>query len=85
MYKGRYESSFSFEHCWNELRYQPKLMEELEIKQQKTKKTATAINLEDTNETPGLKQVDLERPPERKAKKERQNKRKRSDGGNEGL
>lgn len=69
-------------------------MEDYEIKQQKTKKTATpgvsscspaTINLEDMNETAGLKYVDLERPLGRKAEKERQNNCKRSDGGNDGT
>ncbi|KAF8402425.1 hypothetical protein HHK36_013381 [Tetracentron sinense] len=79
-------TSFQFEHCWNKLRYQPKWL--LESSQKKNLKkyknktptsscpfTPNLINLgedDDSHDT----FVDLERPPGRKAKKERLNKRK---------
>ncbi|CAL5410251.1 unnamed protein product [Camellia sinensis] len=93
LYKELYKSSFSFEHCWHELRDQPKWREEYSMKKQKTKKVATpsvccpctpgTINLED-NDASHNDNVDLERPPGRKTEKERLNKRKNKDRGNEG-
>ena len=41
LYKELYKSSFPFEHCWNELRYQPKWMEDSQANKQKTKHNAT--------------------------------------------
>ncbi|KAI8011813.1 Transcription factor RF2b [Camellia lanceoleosa] len=93
LYKELYKSSFPFEHCWHELRDQPKWREEYSMKKQKPKKLATpsvcspsaldSINLED-NDVLHNDNVDLERPPGRKAEKERLNKRKNKDRGNEG-
>ncbi|KAI7988559.1 hypothetical protein LOK49_LG13G00498 [Camellia lanceoleosa] len=93
LYKELYNSSFPFEHCWHELRDQPKWREEYSMKKQKPKKVATpsvcspsapdSINLED-NDVLHNDNVDLERPPGRKAEKERLNKRKNKDRGNEG-
>ncbi|KAI7992151.1 hypothetical protein LOK49_LG12G01090 [Camellia lanceoleosa] len=93
LYKELYKSSFPFEHCWHELRDQPKWREEYSMKKQKPKKVATpsvcspsapdSINLED-NDVLHNDNVDLERPPGRKAEKERLNKRKNKDRGNEG-
>ena len=40
LYNELYKSSFPFEHCWNELRYQPKWMEDPQAKKQKTKHNA---------------------------------------------
>ncbi|XP_028073585.1 glutathione S-transferase T3-like [Camellia sinensis] len=93
LYKELYKSSFPFEHCWHELRDQPKWREEYSMKKQKPKKVATpgvcspsapdSINLED-HDVSHNDNVDLERPPGRKAEKERLNKRKNKDRGNEG-
>ncbi|KAI8011378.1 hypothetical protein LOK49_LG06G01328 [Camellia lanceoleosa] len=93
LYKELYKSSFPFEHCWHELRDQPKWREEYSTKKQKPKKVATpgicspsapdSINLED-NDVSHNDNVDLERPPGRKAEKERLNKRKNKDRGKEG-
>ncbi|XP_028054603.1 glutathione S-transferase T3-like [Camellia sinensis] len=93
LYKELYKSSFPFEHCWHELRDQPKWREEYSMKKQKPKKVATpgvcspsapdSINLED-NDVSHNDNVDLERPPGRKAEKEHLNKRKNKDRGNEG-
>ncbi|CAL5323674.1 unnamed protein product [Camellia sinensis] len=93
LYKELYKSSFPFEHCWRELRDQPKWREEYSMKKQKPKKVATpgvcspsapdSINLED-HDVSHNDNVDLERPPGRKAEKERLNKRKNKDRGNEG-
>ncbi|KAL7238907.1 hypothetical protein ACSBR2_004912 [Camellia fascicularis] len=93
LYKESYKSSLAFEHCWHELRDQPKWREEYSVKKQKTKKVATpgicspstpdSVNLEN-NDVSHNDNVDLERPPGRKAKKERLNKRKNKDSGNEG-
>ena len=41
LYRELYKSSFPFEHCWNELRYQPKWMEDSQAKKQKSKHNAT--------------------------------------------
>ena len=41
VYKELHKSSFLFEHCWNELRYNPKWMEDSQSKKQKTKSAAT--------------------------------------------
>ncbi|KAI8001376.1 hypothetical protein LOK49_LG09G02434 [Camellia lanceoleosa] len=93
LYKELYKSSFLCEHCWHELRDQPKWREEYNMKKQKTKKVATpgvcspctlgTINLED-NDASHNDNVDLERPPGRKTENERLNKRKNKDRGNEG-
>ncbi|XP_028068935.1 glutathione S-transferase T3-like [Camellia sinensis] len=93
LYKELYKSSFPFEHCRHELRDQQKWREEYSMKKQKPKKVATpgvcspsapdSINLED-NDVSHNDNVDLERPPGRKAEKERLNKRKNKDRGNEG-
>ncbi|KAI7981769.1 NADPH-dependent thioredoxin reductase 3 [Camellia lanceoleosa] len=92
LYKELYKSSFPFEHCWHELRDQPKWREEYSMKKQKPKKVVTpgvcsptrvdSINLED-NDVSHNDNVGLERPPGRKAEKERLNKRKNKDRGNE--
>ena len=74
VYKEPHKSSFPFEHCWNELRYNPKWMEDSQSKKQKTKSDATpsssnpstpeSVNIEDDS-------GGLERPMGRKAAKER--------------
>ena len=73
VYKELHKSSFPFEHCWNELRYNLKWMEDSQSKKQKTKSGATPsssnpstlelVNIEDDN-------GGLERPIGRKAAKE---------------
>ena len=80
VYKELHKSSFPFEHCWNELRYNPKWMEDSQSKKQKTKSGATpsssnpltpeSVNIEDDS-------GGLERPTGRKAVKERARKSKR--------
>ncbi|KAF5933404.1 hypothetical protein HYC85_029575 [Camellia sinensis] len=84
---------FTKTHTTARLRDQPKWREEYSTKKQKPKKVATpgvcspsapdSINLED-NDVSHNDNVDLERPPGRKAEKERLNKRKNKDRGNEG-
>ncbi|KAF8393072.1 hypothetical protein HHK36_021313 [Tetracentron sinense] len=77
---------FQFEHCWNELRYQPKwLLETSQRQNQKKNKNKTptssypstpdSINLREDDDSHGTF-VELERPPGRKAEKELLNKRK---------
>ena len=79
--------SFQFEHCWNVLRFQPKWLEDCQKKKPVKNKirspTVCASNSEnevilgdDNNEGSNL--VDLERPPRRKAKKDKK-KRKGKD------
>ena len=75
VYKELHKSSFPFEHCWNELRYNPKWMEDSQSKNQKTKSGATpsssnpstpeSVNIE--NDSGGL-----ERPRLRKSEQESQ-------------
>ena len=79
VYKELHKSSFPFEHCWNELRYNPKWMEDSQSKKQKTKSGATpsssnpstpeSVNIEDDS-------GGLERPIGRKVAKERARKSK---------
>ena len=79
VYKELHKSSFPFEHFWNELRYNPKWMEDSQSKKQKTKSGATpsssnpstpeSVNIEDDS-------GGLERPMGRKAAKERARKSK---------
>ena len=79
VYKELHKSSFPFEHCWNELRYNPKWMEDSQSKKKKTKSGATpsssnpstleSVNIEDDS-------GGLERPIGRKAAKERARKSK---------
>ncbi|KAL7221417.1 hypothetical protein ACSBR1_023386 [Camellia fascicularis] len=80
LYKELYKSSFPFEHCWYELRDQPKWREEYSMKKQKTKKSG---NSGQDNDASHNDNVDLEKPPDRKTEKERLNKRKNKDRGNE--
>ncbi|KAH7688505.1 Glutathione transferase protein [Dioscorea alata] len=87
LYKELHNSSFQYEHCWNELRYQPKWMEDSQAKKQKTKynatpgssvpSTADSINLGDD----GGSYESLDRPPGRKAEKARLRKSKSKEGG----
>ena len=79
LHKKLHKSSFPFEHCWNELRYNPKWMEDSQSKKQKTKSGATpssfnpstleSVNIEDGS-------GGLERLIGRKAAKERARKLK---------
>ena len=79
VYKELHKSSFPFEHCWNELRYNPKWIEDSQSKKQKTKSGATpnssnpstpeSVNIEDDS-------GGLERPIGRKVAKERARKSK---------
>ncbi|KAL7178213.1 hypothetical protein ACSBR2_031378 [Camellia fascicularis] len=91
LYKELYKSSFPFEHCWNELRDQPKWRKKYNLKKQKTNKAVTpdicspimnSINL-DNNDASNDNYVDLERPLGRKAEKDRLNKKKSKDRGND--
>ncbi|XP_057497426.1 uridine 5'-monophosphate synthase-like [Actinidia eriantha] len=41
MYRELYGSSFPFEHCWNELRYHPKWLDESQRKRPKKNRSAT--------------------------------------------
>ncbi|CAL5350343.1 unnamed protein product [Camellia sinensis] len=41
LYKDLYHLNFPFEHCWNELRSQPKWMEDTTTKKQKSTKNAS--------------------------------------------
>ena len=79
VYKELHKSSFPFEHCWNELRYNPKWMEDSQSKKQKTKSGATPSS--SNHSTPELVNIEddsggLERPIGRKAAKERARKSK---------
>ncbi|KAH7857943.1 hypothetical protein Vadar_018173 [Vaccinium darrowii] len=84
-YKGLNGYCFSYEHCWNKLRFQPKWVEDLETKKENIKKTGTSktgisscaldsINLGDVN-------GELEMPIGRKAAKEQKNKQKSKASG----
>uniref|UniRef100_A0A5B6Z1S7 Putative la protein 1 n=1 Tax=Davidia involucrata TaxID=16924 RepID=A0A5B6Z1S7_DAVIN len=80
MYREMHQASFQFEHCWNELRYQPKWL--AFVQKKKTKKLSSAspcasspctpdsINLGETD-AQGDAFVDLERPLGIKAENER--------------
>ncbi|KAI8572810.1 hypothetical protein RHMOL_Rhmol01G0229300 [Rhododendron molle] len=78
-------SSFQFEHCWKQLRYQPKWLEDFERKKSKKNKTWTVPS--PSTSTPELVDigegdatfVDLERPPGNKGEKERLKKRKKAE------
>ena len=77
MYKELHKSSFPFEHCWNELRYNPKWMEDSQSKKQKTKSGATpsssnpstpeSVNIED--DSGGLGEANGKEGCERASKK----------------
>ncbi|KAL7173858.1 hypothetical protein ACSBR2_033173 [Camellia fascicularis] len=77
MYQEFLKASFQFERCWNVLRYQPKWLEECEKKNPKRKK-ASATSSPFAPEAINLVEDD-ERPLNRKAEKERLNKRKSKD------
>ncbi|KAH7844046.1 hypothetical protein Vadar_023668 [Vaccinium darrowii] len=88
MYKELNGYCFSYEHCWNELRFQPKWMKDLETKKENIKKTGTSktgisscapysTNLGDAN-------GELEMPIGRKAAKE-QNKQKNKASGTDEM
>ncbi|KAI8558288.1 hypothetical protein RHMOL_Rhmol04G0079700 [Rhododendron molle] len=76
-------SSFQFEHCWKQLRYQPKWLED--FKRRKPKKNNTwTVPSPSTPELVDLQEgdatfVDLERPPGIKGEKERLKKRKKAE------
>lgn len=83
LYKDLYQSNFPFEHCWNELRSQPKWMEDTTTKKQKSTKNASlAMSTPCTPDSVNLGDNDncdvVERPAERKAAK----KNKAKDLGN---
>ncbi|XP_028088025.1 glutathione S-transferase T3-like [Camellia sinensis] len=83
LYKDLYQSNFSFEHCWNELRSQPKWMEDTTTKKQKSTKNASpATSTPCTQDSVNLGDNDnydvVERPVGRKAAK----KKKAKDLGN---
>ena len=77
VYKELHKSSFPFEHCWNELRYNPKWMEDSQSKRQKTKSGATpssfnpstleSVNIED--DSGGLGEANWKEDCERASKK----------------
>uniref|UniRef100_A0A5B6Z2L5 Putative la protein 1 n=1 Tax=Davidia involucrata TaxID=16924 RepID=A0A5B6Z2L5_DAVIN len=79
MYQEMHHASFQFEHCWNELRYQPKWLEVGQKKKARksssvspcasSHSTPDSINLGE-NDAQGDVFLDLERPLGRKAKKE---------------
>ncbi|KAF7143236.1 hypothetical protein RHSIM_Rhsim05G0092900 [Rhododendron simsii] len=76
-------SSFQFEHCWKQLRYQPKWLEDFERRKPKKNKTWT-VPSPSTPELVDLGEgdatfVDLERPPGNKGEKERLKKRKKAE------
>ncbi|KAI7993801.1 Glutathione S-transferase T2 [Camellia lanceoleosa] len=83
LYKDLYHSNFPFEHCWNELRSQPKWMEDTTTKKPKSTKNASpatstpcapdSVNLENNDNYDVV-----ERPIGRKAAK----KNKAKDIGN---
>ncbi|CAL5419367.1 unnamed protein product [Camellia sinensis] len=83
LYKDLYHSNFPFEHCWNELRSQPKWMEDTTTKKQKSTKNASlATSTPCTPYSVNLENNDnydvVERPIGRKAAK----KNKAKDLGN---
>ncbi|KAI8022477.1 Protein ZINC INDUCED FACILITATOR-LIKE 1 [Camellia lanceoleosa] len=83
LYKELYHSNFPFEHCWNELRSQPKWMEDTTTKKQKSTKNASpATSTPCTPDSVNLENSDnydvMERPIGRKAAK----KNKAKDVGN---
>ncbi|GMP24979.1 hypothetical protein CsSME_00047016 [Camellia sinensis var. sinensis] len=83
LYKDLYHSNFPFEHCWNELRSQPKWMEDTTTKKQKSTKNASpATSTPCTPDSVNLENNDnydvVERPIGRKAAK----KNKAKDLGN---
>ena len=90
-----YKTSFPFEHCWNELRFEAKWLQDYETKKKpKSKKIVTptisfpsipdSINLAKDNASPN-NFVDLERPLGKKGEKDRQKKRKSRECGNESF
>ncbi|CAL5428595.1 unnamed protein product [Camellia sinensis] len=83
LYKDLYHSNFPFEHCWNELRSQPKWIEDTTTKKQKSTKNASpATSTPCTLDSVNLENNDnydvVERPIGRKAAK----KNKAKDLGN---
>ncbi|XP_050208302.1 glutathione S-transferase T3-like [Mercurialis annua] len=83
LYQELNKNKFQYEHCWNILRFQPKWLEDCEKKKPAKKKdkihvntsaAETEVNLGDDHIT-GTNFVDLERPPGRKAEKEKRKQR----------
>ena len=81
-------TAFRFDHCWNILRHQPKWFEFIaKPHKPQTIRISTATSFSSTlqsihlveDEVSNASFVDLERPPDWKAKKERLNKLKSND------
>ncbi|KAH7863131.1 hypothetical protein Vadar_013723 [Vaccinium darrowii] len=90
-YRELYGSSFPFEHCWNELKDQPKWLEEIKKKNLKRNRTATShtsspstpdsINVGDVDASADTI-LDVERPPSNKVEADLSNKQKSQDREN---
>ncbi|GFY92293.1 hypothetical protein Acr_08g0006890 [Actinidia rufa] len=93
MYRELYGSSFPFEHCWNELRYHPKWLDESQRKRPKKNRSATpytsapstpdTINILGDEEASHDTSVDLERPSSNKVENDLLTKRKSKDLAND--
>jgi len=90
-YRELYGSSFPFEHCWNELKDQPKWLEETKKKNLKRNRTATShtsspstpdsINVGDVDASADTI-LDVERPPSNRVEADLSNKQKSQDREN---
>jgi hypothetical protein len=78
LYKGETGKKFTFEHCWNVLKYSPKWLNSHQNetpRRKRTETTSSSINLEDRG-VANDSNINLERPPGRNAEKARSNKQK---------
>ena len=87
MYKAEYGKKFMFEHCWNVLKYAPKWVNSHQNETPRRKRmetTSSSVNLEDKDVT-NDSNINLERPPGRKAEKARLNKQKSDEGSSSNV
>uniref|UniRef100_A0A2N9J487 No apical meristem-associated C-terminal domain-containing protein n=1 Tax=Fagus sylvatica TaxID=28930 RepID=A0A2N9J487_FAGSY len=76
-----------FEHCWNVLKYAPKWLNSHQNetpRRKRTETTSSSINLEDKG-VANDSNINLERPPGRKAEKARLNKQKSDEGSSSNV
>jgi hypothetical protein len=87
LYKAENGKKFTFEHCWNVLKYAPKWLNSHQNetpRRKRTETTSSSVNLED-KDVANDSNINLERPPGRKAEKARLNKQKSDEGSSSNV
>jgi hypothetical protein len=87
LYKAENSKKFTFKHCWNVLKYAPKWLNSHQNetpRRKRTETTSSSVNLED-KDVANDSNINLERPPGRKAEKARLNKQKSDEGSSSNV